>query len=1042
MGKKYKIRLIISLLVAAVCAVLMPFVKVNPDMTKYLPDSSPMKAGLEILSDELGVDAMQATADVRLMFQGMSLSEADSIKRVFLADQAVNTVSYQRSQDGDYTLFELAVSKSTNQKKLARKLSESVAFPAVTQTSQDGNTPDPKALMLAVLALIVILFVMCRSWLEPVLMLAVTGLAVLVNMGTNALLSSVSITTHSIAAVLQLALSMDYSIILLNRFRQEKSADGSDPVAAMDRAVRNAARTVVSSALTTLVGLMMLCFMNLKIGADMGIVLSKGVVCSLVYALVALPGLALLLNKGIEASEKKVPVMAPGILASFCQKFRYPLAALLLVIFAGSYILHNRTGIHFSTFVETPIDKVFPKQNAVVMLYDNDDESSIIAFTDSILKSSCVTQAISYPSLMKRQMTAPQMEEMLKTLDPEKSELLNEDILKLAYTAAKADVSQIRIAFPELVDFVRSLMSSGKLPEGIVDPSMVEKFKMLDELSAAFAMAEPAVPTESSSTPETTVCDAVLAYAGPRGPMAEESGAQASQQEETMGIGDYMRALYAQEKSENARVLSTLCDVSKLRKKMTTAEMSAYIGSTASQTKMVYSFSKEKTMTPLEYVHFLSDDLFNRKALSAMVSAAQKKDLRFRMKIMDLADAGSVMPLSSLDALAKQFGVQPLKRTAPSGPEETEKINGTTNNTSQVNVPGQTAPADTTSAAAAAGTAAVDASTAQSEIQPESVAPVQEDPRIALLTKMMIPGTRYSAKAMAANFRALGENIDTGTVELLYLCYEMMNGYDPDWTMSLEEFVDFLGVSIMQDPRFQPFIPDSLAGQFDGMRAQMADGVGHLKGKEHSIAAFVTDLPYESPQTESFIKDFRNRADNMLENESYMIGESVMFSEMKDGFSREMLLVTLLTIAAIFLIVALTFKSVITAGILVMTVMSAVFVNVVACGIGGGTMLYLAYLIVQSILMGATIDYGILFAGYYRETGSLAQAYKGSINTILTSGLIMICVPGIMALLLDDAMIAPIVGALAAGSFASVSLILLVMPGVLAAYRKFTVKNK
>ena len=1016
MGKKYKIRLIISLLVAAVCAVLMPFVKVNPDMTKYLPDSSPMKAGLEILSDELGVDAMQATADVRLMFQGMSLSEADSIKRVFLADQAVNTVSYQRSQDGDYTLFELAVSKSTNQKKLARKLSESVAFPAVTQTSQDGNTPDPKALMLAVLALIVILFVMCRSWLEPVLMLAVTGLAVLANMGTNAFLSSVSITTHSIAAVLQLALSMDYSIILLNRFRQEKSADGSDPVAAMDRAVRNAARTVVSSALTTLVGLMMLCFMNLKIGADMGIVLSKGVVCSLVYALVALPGLALLLNKGIEASEKKVPVIAPGILASFCQKFRYPLAALLLVIFAGSYILHNRTGIHFSTFVETPIDKVFPKQNAVVMLYDNDDESSIIAFTDSILKSSCVTQAISYPSLMKRQMTAPQMEEMLKTLDPEKSELLNEDILKLAYTAAKADVSQIRIAFPELVDFVRSLMSSGKLPEGIVDPSMVEKFKMLDELSA-----------ESSSISETSVCDAVLAYAGPRGPMAEESGAQASQQEETMGIGDYMRALYAQEKSENARVLSTLCDVSKLRKKMTTAEMSAYIGSTASQTKMVYSFSKEKTMTPLEYVHFLSDDLFNRKALSAMVSAAQKKDLRFRMKIMDLADAGSVMPLSSLDALAKQFGVQPLKRTAPSGPEETEKI---------------TAPADTTSAAAAAGTAAVDASTAQSEIQPESVAPVQEDPRIALLTRMMIPGTRYSAKAMASNFRALGENIDTGTVELLYLCYEMMNRYDPEWTMSLEEFVDFLGVSIIQDPRFQPFIPDSLSGQFDGMRAQMADGVGHLKGKEHSIAAFVTDLPYESPQTESFIKDFRNRADNMLENESYMIGESVMFSEMKDGFSREMLLVTLLTIAAIFLIVVLTFKSVITAGILVMTVMSAVFVNVVACGIGGGTMLYLAYLIVQSILMGATIDYGILFAGYYRETGSLAQAYKGSINTILTSGLIMICVPGIMALLLDDAMIAPIVGALAAGSFASVSLILLVMPGVLAAYRKFTVKNK
>ena len=95
-------------------------------------------------------------------------------------------------------------------------------------------------------------------------------------------------------------------------------------------------------------------------------------------------------------------------------------------------------------------------------------------------------------------------------------------------------------------------------------------------------------------------------------------------------------------------------------------------------------------------------------------------------------------------------------------------------------------------------------------------------------------------------------------------------------------------------------------------------------------------------------------------------------------------------------------------------------------------MFYLAYLIVQSILMGATIDYGILMATYFREHRDLREAYHGSIRIILTSGLIMCCVPGAMALLLDDAMIQPIVKNLAIGSFSALVIVLLILPGVLS----------
>ena len=173
-----------------------------------------------------------------------------------------------------------------------------------------------------------------------------------------------------------------------------------------------------------------------------------------------------------------------------------------------------------------------------------------------------------------------------------------------------------------------------------------------------------------------------------------------------------------------------------------------------------------------------------------------------------------------------------------------------------------------------------------------------------------------------------------------------------------------------------------------------------------------------------------------------------MYREMKAGFGAEMTRISLLTIIAIFLIVALSFRSIIVPTILVVTVMTAVYVNVIFAGLLRGEMLYLAYLIVQSILMGATIDYGILFANYYKEFRrtmlpyeAVKAAYQGSIRTITTSGLIMIVAPGAMALLVDDITISAIVGCLAIGAAMAVLLILIVLPGVLVAFDKLVVRR-
>jgi len=181
-------------------------------------------------------------------------------------------------------------------------------------------------------------------------------------------------------------------------------------------------------------------------------------------------------------------------------------------------------------------------------------------------------------------------------------------------------------------------------------------------------------------------------------------------------------------------------------------------------------------------------------------------------------------------------------------------------------------------------------------------------------------------------------------------------------------------------------------------------------------------------------------SEQLGEGNFYLIGESVMYKEMKDGFRRELLFLTLLTVISIFLIVAFCFKSVIIPSILVMTVLTGVFANVFFSGLGGNTMLYLAYLIVQSILMGSTIDYGILYTNYYlgfRREGNdrgeaLKLAYRGSIHTIMTSGLIIVFAPFIMSLLLTDPTICSILSSLTFGALVVICLILLVLPSLLA----------
>lgn len=1156
------ISLLVTCAVVAVCGLLMPKVNINSDMTKYLPDNSPMRKGIEILDKEFPASQMKG-ADVRVMFTDLE----DSLKQVVKADlealPQVSSVTSRSDQSGEHTLYELGVSKSVDQKRFGQEISKSYGDTVIVETSQDGATPPVSVLVIAGSLILLILIVMTDAWIAPVLFMLATGLAVIINIGTNYFLPSVSITTNYIVAILQLVLSLDYSIILMNRYRQERAL-GLDPQAAMNVALPKAAPSIISSATTTIVGLLMLVFMKLKIGMDMGVVLAKGVVCSLICNFTALPGLILLMDKWIQTTTKKTFVIPTDPLARFGTRHRVTLVVVFLVIFFGSYFLHNKTVISFSTNSASAINEYFPKKNLVVLAYSNEDENRIVTLADSLSALEGVEGIISYPTMLGKEYTAEQLVESLKNastemgkqsgmeVPAEAEKFLTPDMIRLVYHMKYGDSANLKLGFPELAEFITGTCLTSPLTKDFIDDSMREKIGMLD------AFGGPSIPEEAlSGASEQQSSGAASgassqdqasgsgASSGSSAGGASSSGAKTSGQGAKTSDGggsggkvvvpvvtknvaggysiiEFMKKLAAKNPSDNnIKMLAHLVEVDRLRTPMDVSQMSAFIGSTMGQTKMVYSFSKSKskTMTPLEYVHFLSDDLFNRKALASMVSASQKAGLNARKKIMDYANSDARLAASEISSLVTTLGVSGMdesqvkalmgegaKTSAAQSSTKPDEQKGsasqaaTAPNTSanaedsvQQTIPDSSAISNATDSAAIGNApdsavvgnvpdsvvvvavgdtlamkdslAAVKDSTVMKTQTPDAGKPSSapaasttpaaprkslEDIRQDLFMDMMSGQRKYSAKQMAANFKRLGEDIGEDLVTMIYLYYDSVNNYDDSRTMTIEGLVNFLTENVFNDPKFSSFVDEASRNSFADVTVKMNEGKEMLRSDKHSIAVLISNHPDESAQTYEYIDKVQHTCDEQLQGEHYLIGESVMFDEMKNGFRREMLVITLLTVLAIFVIVALTFRSFIVPLILVMTVMSGVFVNVWFSGFGGNTMLYLAYLIVQSILMGATIDYGILFTSYYREKRksmeipeAVREAYKGSIRTILTSGLIMCVAPGVMSLLVaDNVAISAIVGCLSVGAFVSVMLILFVVPGLLAAFDRLVIPRK
>ena len=432
------------MVVTAVCAVLIPKVGINTDMTEYLADDSPMKIGMDLMEAEFPEAEEDYT--IRVMFRGLTEEQKTAMQERLAGIPYVTKVDYKPDDEAynkdDYVRYVLHTDydyESNEEQTIEAKLTSDFAENEMKFTDDSGDHPNIPTWVLigVVIILTVILIIMCNSWVEPFLFLFTIGGAVVINLGSNIIMGSITETTFSVTAMLQLVLSMDYSIILANRYRQEL-AKNEDRKAAMKSAVTGAFSSISSSSITTVVGLLALVFMSFKIGVDMGVVLAKGVFLSVVCVFLILPGLLLLFSGLLEKTKKPAPKIPTGGLAAFCNRFRLPLAILFVALFVTAFFLKERTTISYAMISEDAVAEVFPKEETVVLLYDNRDDAKMTELASRMEEWYGVKSAVNYSNTLAKQHTAAEMvdaiDELSDSMDGANRDIVpTESMFKLLY---------------------------------------------------------------------------------------------------------------------------------------------------------------------------------------------------------------------------------------------------------------------------------------------------------------------------------------------------------------------------------------------------------------------------------------------------------------------------------------------------------------------------------------------------------------------------------------------------------------------------------
>lgn len=355
---KRKAFIALFILVCVYSVICLPKVGVVNDLTEYLPESTETRQGLDIMNEEFTtfgsakVLVSNITYDRALALAG-EIEEIKGISAVSFYDEEDSAYDddeigdYYRDASALYTLtFEEEEDTELSQAAMVQVREKLTGYPSYVYTTVDKDDAaslkaDMKVIVvIVVLIILVVLLFTSKTYMEIVIFLTVFGVAALINMGTNYWFGEISFVTNAVGAVLQLALAIDYAIILFHRFMEEH--EDKETIEAITVALSKAIPEISSSSLTTVSGMVALMFMQFGIGMDLGSVLTKAIIISLLTVFLLMPALIVMFSKAIDRTVHQNFVPTINFWGKIVVKLRFIGIPVFLVIVAGASVFSGK----------------------------------------------------------------------------------------------------------------------------------------------------------------------------------------------------------------------------------------------------------------------------------------------------------------------------------------------------------------------------------------------------------------------------------------------------------------------------------------------------------------------------------------------------------------------------------------------------------------------------------------------------------------------------------------------------------------------------
>lgn len=412
------------------CLFCQKLIAVDYDMNDYLPKDSPSTIALETMDTEYAGGIPNA----RVMIRNVTVPEALSYKEKLSAVDGVTDVTWlddvasvtqpldfipEKTLNAYYkdqnALFSVTIDDDKNLEacNAIRELigeDNCMAGSAVSTAVATSTTVKeiPVIAVIGVLFAVVVLILTTTSWAEPFIVLVGLGVAVILNAGSNLIFGEISFVTNAAGKILQLAVSLDYSVFLIHSFEEYRRQDG-DPQEAMVNALCSSTGSIFSSGLTTVIGFLALCLMRFRIGPDLGLALAKGIAISLIVVFVFMPVFILATYPLIDKTRHRSFLPSFEGLGKVVCKVMLPCVCVFAILIAPSYLASNSNSFYYGAShifgVKTQlgadtaeIEDIFGKTDTYVLM---------------IPKSSTATQK----ELSERLHTLPQVTSILSYVD-------------------------------------------------------------------------------------------------------------------------------------------------------------------------------------------------------------------------------------------------------------------------------------------------------------------------------------------------------------------------------------------------------------------------------------------------------------------------------------------------------------------------------------------------------------------------------------------------------------------------------------------------